>query len=113
MTGFARIMDPDISAQRRLDYLTNDEDIVFLGTNSSHEIQVFRSPKNLGGSVMRKFNKFVYLIGSGPNAICVKIDNANDAMSTIEVCTPMLDNSKAARTPRQSRTSETELTLGP
>jgi len=91
MTGFARIMDPDISSQRRLDYLTNDEDIVFLGTNASREIQVFHSPKNLGGSVMRKFNKFVCLIGLGPNATCVEIDDANTAMTKIEVCTPTLD----------------------
>ena len=77
MTGFARIMDPDISSQRRLDYLTNDEDIVFLGTNASREVQVFHSPKNLGGSVMRKLNKFVCLIGLGPNATCVEIDDVD------------------------------------
>jgi len=91
MTGVAKIMDPDISSQRQLDYLTNDEDIVFLGTNASHEIQVFHSPKNLGGSVMRKFNKFVCLIGLGPNATCTEIDDANASMTKIEVCTPTLD----------------------
>lgn len=91
MTGFAKIMDPDISSQRQLDYLNNDEDIVFLGTNASREIQVFHSPGNLGGSVMRKFNKFVCLIGSGPNAICIEIDDANTMMSKIKVCTPTVD----------------------
>ena len=91
MSGFAKIMDPNISIQRRLDYLTNDDDIVFLGANASCEIQIFHSPRNLGGSVMRKFNKFVCLIGLGPNATCVEIDNVNDSMSKIEVCMPTLD----------------------
>jgi hypothetical protein len=91
MTGFAKVMDLDVSIQRRLDYLTNDEDIVFLGANASREVQIFHSPRNLGGSVMRKFNKFVCLIGISSNATCIEIDNVDDGMSKVEVCTPTLD----------------------
>lgn len=46
MTDFANIIDPDTSIQLRVDYLTYDEDIVILGANATHEIQVFNSPRN-------------------------------------------------------------------
>jgi hypothetical protein len=52
MMGFAKIMDPNVSTQQRIDYLTNDDDIVFLGANASREFQIFHSPRNLSGSVM-------------------------------------------------------------
>ena len=84
-------MDPDTSTHRHLDYLTNDKDIGFLGANATHEVHVFNSPRNLCVSVMRKFNKFVCLIGMSPNAICIEINNVNTAMLKIEVCTPTLD----------------------
>ena len=106
MTGFAKIMDPEISIQRRLDYLTNDEDIVFLGANAIHEIQIFHSPRNLGGSVMRKVNKFVCLIGMGPNATCIEIDKVETSMSKVEVCTPTLDNWKVVPTLQRSKTRQ-------
>ena len=68
-------IDPEISIQLRLGYLTNEEDIIFLSANAIQEIQIFHSPRNLGGLVIRKFNKFVCLIGMDPNATCVEIDN--------------------------------------
>lgn len=83
-------MDTDISIQCHLDYLSNDKDIVLLGSNSTHKIQIFHNPWNLGGLVMRKFDKIGCLIDLGLNVMCIEIHNILASMSKIEFCMPTL-----------------------
>ena len=99
--------NPSISNAVKLSFLTNDPDTIILGADAEGTIIPLHSFANLGGSLLRRDDKFVCLIGSGQVGIAV-IVAANTATADCTFTSPTSDIIIAAKT-----TSELQAIVDP
>jgi hypothetical protein len=71
----------------KLATITNDASIAVLAVDANNKIMIMHSFKNLGGTLTNPVNKYVFLIGSGRNAVAVIVNTAS-FLTLPEVSTP-------------------------
>ena len=84
-------MSSENSDDARVKSLTEEVDTVILIANENRKVVVIHSPKNHGGTRTRPTNKVSCLIGTGPQATCV-ILNEKQAIVDCNIMTPDLDD---------------------
>jgi hypothetical protein len=89
--------NPSISSAVKLSFLTNDPDTIILAADAEGTIIPLHSFANLGGSLLRRDDKFVCLIGSGQVGIAV-IVAANTATVDCNFISPTSDVIITAKT---------------
>ncbi len=109
MTGFARIISPQNLLPTTIGLPHQWWRHRFSWVNATHEIQVFRSPRNIDVSVMKKFNKFVCFTSR------THMRSASRSTMWMLLCPrskyalPLCMNSKAAQLPTPSGIYEIEM----
>ena len=91
MEAFGEAMSSENSDEARVKSLTEEVDTVILIADENREVTVIHSPKNHGGTRTRPTNKVSCLIGTGPQATCV-ILNEKQAIEDCDIKTPVLDD---------------------
>ena len=74
MEAFSSSMESGNTLIQKMNAITTHQDVSFLGADNKKKAILFHSPSNLGGSLIRPSNKVVCLIGLGPKAIPVILD---------------------------------------
>ena len=74
MGAFSSSMESGNPSIQKMNAITSHLDISFLGADNEKRATLFHSPSNLGGSLIRPSNKVVCLIGLGPKATPVILD---------------------------------------
>jgi hypothetical protein len=70
-TVYSSAWDPATSDDTKLSLLTSDPNMIIFVADAEGTIIPLHSFANLGGSLLRSDNKFVWLIGSGQGGIAV------------------------------------------
>ena len=88
--AFTNTLSSEDTLVQKVRTLTEDVDTVFLAATPDRLINVFHSPKNLGGTRVRPTDKIVCLVGMGVSAIGVLLNkesglvDANIVVPTVE-----------------------------
>ena len=90
MGSFSLSMSSSQSADARMNSLTEDVDTVIFIADENKKVAVIHSPKNHGGTRTRPTNKISCLVGLGPQAACVVL-NETQALFDCNIRTPTLD----------------------
>ena len=90
MESFSLSMSSTQSIGVRLNSFAEDVDTVIFIADLNKKVAVIHSPKNHGGTRNRPTNKISCLIGLGPQAACVVL-NESQAVSDCNIRTPTLD----------------------
>jgi len=90
MEEFGAALAADISNGDKLKALTEDQDTVILGADNNKQIIAFHSPHNFGGTRARKDVKVGCLLGFGPVAVGVIVDEGT-LTAACSIVTPTID----------------------
>lgn len=97
MAAFGPALAADIPFGEKLRALTEDPDTVILAAGNKNQVIVFHSPCNFGGKRFRTANKVGALMGFGPVAGSVIVDE-NTLTAECEIVSPTIDELVACST---------------
>mmetsp|Transcript_12865 Transcript_12865/g.27933 ORF Transcript_12865/g.27933 Transcript_12865/m.27933 type:complete len:153 (-) Transcript_12865:66-524(-) len=112
MESFSLSMSSNQSMGARLKSLTEEVDSVIFIVDENKKVSVIHSLKNHGGTRTRPTNKNSCLIGLGPQAACVVL-NESQAVLDCNIHTPTLDEIEECTTKEDVRALEPPGNLAP
>lgn len=89
--AFTDSLSSDDTLVQKVRTLTEDLDTVFLAASPERLINIFHSPKNLGGTRVRPTDKIVCLLGLGASATGVLLNQAT-ALVDANIVVPTVDD---------------------
>eukprot|EP00957_Ditylum_brightwellii_P210619 15365185-Ditylum_brightwellii.AAC.1 len=100
ISAFSLALQANKSLNAKIQSLAEDIGIVFLVADEDKKIAILHGPKNVGGMRTRPSNKVAAMVGLGPMAIRVLI-NEKMALENCKLVTPTIKEFEACTTTRK------------
>ena len=91
LEAFTLAMASSQDKDTKVSVLTEDADTVFLAADKNKSVVILHSLRNLGRTMNWSTNKIVCLVGNGPQATCVLL-NEMSALKKCEITTPKIED---------------------